>query len=310
MFKFTHNNHLKYYIDNRLYGTRQHALEEYRVEVGSIDHAHYRSSNWMQEQYRIAELVAQSVGPEFCIFYSGGSDSEIVMRMLQKIGRKPTVFFMRFKGDYNLADYNIAVEVTESLGLKLNVIDHDAIEFYKGGRAAELAAELQCSQLAYLNTYHHIIKLGMPAVMGGELMMRKKPSSAGSKWYYVCRENEDTSAMRLSLKYNIPLAYEWFTYTPEVIAYFIEHPIMQQLVADKYNYKVSTVSSKNAFLKQVFPELSGAPKLHGFERLMEFNTEAYHQLARLYSPRLTTCTDGIPLHKFRSMIYGDAYEGN
>jgi len=146
--------------------------------------------------------------------------------------------------------------------------------------------------------------------MGGELMLRKKPSSTESEWYYVCRENEDTSAMRLSLKYSIPLAYEWFTYTPEVIAYFIEHPLLQDLITNKHNYKVSTVSTKNAFLKSVFPELSGAPKLHGFERLMEFNTETYHNLAKHYPSRLTTCTDGIKLSEFRRMIYGESHEGS
>jgi hypothetical protein len=54
---FTLNNHLKYYIGDRLYGYRQHPYEKFTVDIGKVDKEHYAKSNWLLEQYRISVHV-------------------------------------------------------------------------------------------------------------------------------------------------------------------------------------------------------------------------------------------------------------
>lgn len=307
MLNFTHNNHLKYYIGDRLYDYRRNPFEPYRLDIGAVDLDHYLKSNWLHEQYKISELITQELGSKFSLFYSGGTDSEIVLRLLLKIGKPPDLFFIRFKNGLNHQDYTIATQVSESLGIKLNVIDVDIIDFFKSGEAWDLASEMQCSQIAYLNVYNQIKKIGMPTIMGGEPLLKRKPGKNGSTWHFWYRENEDGIAMRFSLKYNIPLIYEWFTYTPEAIGYFVEHPIMKNLVSDYHNYKLSSVSSKNIFLKQMMPDISGAPKLHGFEKLMQFNRETYFKLSHAFPKRMDNSVDGIPIDQFRIKLFGEDY---
>ena len=300
---FTHNNHLKYWIDDRLYGARQEGYEKYRVEVGAIDPDHYRTSNYRQEQQRTADLIYKEYGQDFVVMFSGGTDSEIVIRSFLDIGIRPRCVFIKFKDDYNALDYFIAVSITDALGLKLEVYDFDVIDFYRSGQAAEFARDIQCRQIAYLTVYNAIRDLQVPAVMGGEMLLRRAiPQNAESEWYYVIRENEDASAMRFSLKYNIPLVNEWFSYTPEMMAYFLEHPGIQRLVTDKYNYKLGSVSSKNRILRNLMPELIEKTKTHGYENLGAFNIETYFELHKTHVPRLEPSLDGIKLVDLVKML--------
>jgi len=303
---FTENNHLKYWIGDRLYGTREHVDEPYRVQIGSVDPDRLKASNWVNEQSRTAELIARDFGRDLVVMFSGGTDSEIVLRAFLKIGLRPRVVFIRFEDGYNDADYFNSWKVCSELQIDLESLDFNVKDFYQSGAAAEFAAEIQCRQIAYLSVYYHIKKLNMPAVMGGEMLLRRQVyRDRPSQWYYVFRENEDASAMRFSLKYGIPLVNEWFSYTPEMVAYYLEHPTIQKLVTEKYNYKLGSVTTKNRVLREYMPELIEKQKTHGYERLIGFNMESYDRLYNTHVKRLESSLDGILLGDVRKMLYGE-----
>jgi hypothetical protein len=294
--EFTLGNHLKYWIEDRLYGHRELPTDRYRVEVGAVDHEYMHTSSWLNEQYRTADAVYQQFGKEFAVMFSGGTDSEIVLRAFLKIGIRPRVVFVRFKNRHNNIDYINALVVCERLDIDLEVIDFDVKEFYNSGAAAEFSAEICCRQMAYLTVYHQIKQMGIPAVMGGEMLMRRSvPQGKESFWYYVIRENEDASAMRFSLKYNIPLVNEWFSYTPEMMAYYLKHPTIHSMINEKYNYKLGSVSTKNKVLYEFMPTLIHKAKTTGYEKLLGFNEETYNTLNQTHVRRLESSLDGIPL---------------
>lgn len=290
---FTFNNHLKYYINNRLYGWRENPYEKYTVTVDKIDKDHYRKSNWLNEQLRTADTIYKELGKDLIVMFSGGTDSEIVIRSFLKIGIKPSCCFIKFKNDYNLDDLKEAKKVTKKLGLKLQIIEFDIIDFYKSGQAFEFSKTIQCRQIAYLCIYFNVLKLNCPAVMGGEMLLRRYVSPTESKWYYTIRENEDASAMRFSIKYNLPLINEWFSYTPEMIAYHLENPKINKLITERFNYKLSSVTTKNEILKEYMPEIFDKVKTHGYEKLMGFNGETYETLYKSHIKRLENSLDGI-----------------
>ena len=290
---FTLNNHLTYTINNRLYGYREESFDQYKLNVGCIDKEHYAKSNWLQEQYRTADTISKEFGKDLSLLFSGGTDSEIVLRSFLNIGIIPTIYFIKFANDANIRDYYEVERVCRELNVKFNTIDFDVIDFYKSGAASEFAGVLQCSQLAYLSVYYNILKLQMPSVMGGEMLLRRHVNKQGSRWYYCIRENEDGSAMRFSLKYNIPLVNEWFSYTPEMILYYLENSDIQSLITTRYNYKLSSVSSKNKILEKIFSSVPWKIKTNGYEKLVGFNFETYKVLEREYPKRLVPSLDGI-----------------
>lgn len=299
---FTYKNHLRYYIDKELYGKRTNGIESFKVTVGSIDKDYYKTSNWINEQKRTADTIYREFGKNLIVFFSGGTDSEIVLRTFVKIGIKPRTIFIKFIDDYNLPDLELAEKITRELDVKLEILQVDIKDFYYSGQAWDLAKEIQCRQIAYLNVYNHIKKLSAPSIMGGEMLLRRHTDKDGSKWYYCFRENEDASAIRFSLKYNIPLVNEWFSYTPEMIGYYLEHPRVKWLITDRFNYKLSSVSSKNDILRQYMPDIIDKIKTHGYEKLMGFNRESYNQLYQSHVKRLEPSLDGIFIEELKNQL--------
>jgi hypothetical protein len=301
---YTKNNHLYYTIGDRKFGIRTTPYEKYKVFTGSIDSNVYKKSSWRNELKNTARSVLKEYGKDVTLFLSGGTDSEIVLRNFLEIGHKPKCVAIKFTNDYNLNDINEAIEISNSLNVKLDIINFDIKNFYRSGEALEFSKEINCTQITYLMVYYHIKKLGLPAVMGGEQLLKREVTKNGSFWYHCFRENEDASAMRFSEKYNIPIVNEWFSYTPEMMLYFLENDDVQNLINNKFNYKLTSVSSKNQILKKLFPEIKLRKKTHGFERLLALNGEVYRKFNTFQIKRLTNCLDGIPIHNLINNLKG------
>jgi hypothetical protein len=301
---FTHNNHLTYHIGDRLFGKRSNPTESFKVSVGSIDHAYYKQSSYLEELHRIADIIYNDFGNDFGIFLSGGTDSEIVVRNFVDIGIKPKCFTIRFEDDLNLADVIEAEEIAKELNVPIYIIDVNVKEFAYSGQATEFADTIQCTQLAYLIVFNEIVKLGIPSIMGGELMLRRG-FNPNSYWFHCFRENEDASSVRCSLLHSIPIVNEYFSYTPEIMLHYLEHPDIVSLVNQRYNYKLGSVSSKNAILNKLVPNIRPKIKTHGYEKLMGLNNEFYRQLGNSHITRLEPSLDGIEYNNLMSMLRGN-----
>lgn len=302
---FTYNNHLKYTINNVLWGCRTNSIQKFNVTVGSIDNDHYKHSNYLNELHRTADLVYHDYGKDFALFLSGGTDSEIVLRNLLDIGIIPQCYTIKFKDNYNISDVIEAQDLARDLNVTLNLIDFDVKDFVLSGEAAEFGSNIQCTQVTYLMVYKSILNIGLPAVMGGELLLKRNINTAPSTWYYCLRENEDCSAIRFSLKYGIPLVNEWFSYTPELMLYYLEHELIKKLVTEKYNFKLTSVSSKNSILQTLVPDIRHRIKTHGFENLLGFNFESYRLLTNSQILRLENSLDGIEYSECIRMLRGN-----
>jgi len=291
---FTHNNYLKYSIGGREYGYRETPTEKYEVSLGSIDVDQYRTSSFENELHRTAQLVREDFGKDFVLFLSGGTDSEIVLRNFIAIGIKPRCVIIKFEDNYNIGEIYEAREIAKELDVKLDVINFDVKNFFYSGEAAEFGEQIQSTQITYIMVYKHILQLGFPAVMGGEAGLTRQVNKDNSYWYYAFRENEDASAMRFSNKFKIPLVNEWFSYTPELLLYYLESEDIQKLVSERYNYKLTAASSKNRILAKLYPYFRQKFKKHGFESLIAFNSICYDDIGRNQIPRLEFSLDGVP----------------
>jgi hypothetical protein len=302
---FTHQNHLKYSIGGRQYGYRETEIEKFEVSLGAVDPDQYRTSSFENELNRTAQLIQEDLGKDLILFLSGGTDSEIVLRNFIHNGFKPRCAMIRFKGGYNAGEVYEAEAIANELDVKLDIIDFDVKDFFFSGEATEFGEQIQSTQITYIMVYNQILKLGAPAVMGGEAGLTRQVSKDGSFWYYAFRENEDASAMRFSLKYNIPLVNEYFSYTPELLLYYLESEGVKSLVTEKYNYKLTAASSKNKILATLYPKFRRKPKRHGFESLIAFNGMAYEEIGLNQIPRLEYSLDGVPYDQAIKQLRGE-----
>lgn len=301
MTNFTYNNHISYSIGGRQFGYRETPYEKYEVSVGAIDPDHYRKSNWRQEQFRIADMVYRDLGKDLVVMFSGGTDSEIVLRAFKHIGVTPRALFVEFTSGFNASELIAAREVTKSLGLPLEVVRVDVEKFYRSGAAQEIALSVQCASLAFLTIFDQIIKLQAPAVMGGTMTFYRRPTREGSEWFHSYAERDECSAMRLSLKHSIPVVHDWFMYTPECMGYFFEDPGIQAVLTTRYNFKTWTDSSKNEVIDKWFPGILKKKKT-GYENLSALRTESDITIGQSLIQILDGGLDGLSLEALRKQL--------
>lgn len=281
MFNFTHNNHLKHYIGGELFGTRTNKFQQYTTDVGSIDPEYYAKSNYRQELLRVARLQYDDLGKDLVLFISGGTDSEIMARSFAAQGLKPKCIIIKFTGDYNLDEVKEAVAVAEELALPYEIVDFDVRGFYLSGEADKLAMDIQCELLPFLVFFKVSQQLQTPTVLGGELLIEKyKNHDFKPEWVLRNIETLEASHVRFSQKFNIPFIIEWFSYTPELMLYYLEHPGIKYLVADKTPYW-SVTPIKNIILRKLVPELRIKEKTTGYEKLKGLHVESRARLASL-----------------------------
>ena len=301
---FTHNNHLSYTIGTTPFGYRTDSIAKYSVQLGSIDPDRYTVSSYADELHRTADLVRKDLGKDLVLFLSGGTDSEIVLRNFVYNGFKPKCVALRFENDYNAGEVTEAQAIANELDIDLEIIDFNVHEFYYSGEATEFGNKIQCTQLTYNMVYKSVLQLGAPAVMGGEALLTRQVNINDSFWYYTFRENEDASAMRFTDTFNVPLVNEWFSYTPELLLHYLEHPRIQELVTNKHNYKLNSASSKNVILRELYPYFRTKEKTHGFESLLAFNYVSYKAIGAEQIKRLESSIDGIPFEQAIKQLKG------
>lgn len=291
---YTFDNHLKYWIGERLWDIRKNPLEKFEVDIGTIDPAYYNKTSFQNECYRIADNIWKESGGDIVIFLSGGTDSEIVARSFVEIGIKPICYTVRFTEGWNQHNVDEAIDCANDLGLQHNIINFNVTDFINSGEAKEFSKKISCTQIQYLILYHNIIKLGMPATMGGEVLLKRKANVSPNLWYLTYREDEDASAIRASKLSGIPIIQEWFLYTPEIILKYLESPGTQNLILGKNNFKLNSASSKNMILKTLFPAITGRLKSHGWEKILGLNLQCLRELSRELILPLEPSLDGIP----------------
>jgi hypothetical protein len=282
MFNLTHNNHYQHFIDGELFGVRTNKFQQYTTDIGSVvDWDYYRKNDFNAERLRIAQLQYNDLGADLVLFVSGGLDSEIMVRSYVEQGLKPLCIVIKFRGDYNLSDVDEAVSLLTELDVPYKVIDYDVKEFYHSGRAAELAKEIQCELLPFLVFFDVSRTLGAPTVLGGELLIEKyRGKNQVPGWVLRNLENYEAAHVRFSRIYNIPFIIEWFSYTPEIMLYYLDRPIIQRLTSPASPYW-SITPVKNKILTSLVPGLRKKSKGTGYENLKALLHESKQMLGAL-----------------------------
>lgn len=298
--EFTCGNHLTYSINQNKFGYRETPFDRYEVSVGKVDLDYYRHNSWLNEQHRIGSLVLNNIGKDFVLLYSG-LNSECILRVLISLNIKPILIFIRFVGDYNLNEYYHAVKTASDLGLELSVFDYDIIDSYRSKELTEFADSINCGNIMQAVLCHVTHKLQSPAIIGQEITFRKDIKLNSADWYYYFPENANASILRYSLKYNIPVISEWFSYTPESIGYFLD-----KLDFHNYQYKISTNSVQNQLFLDMFPNLTHINHRNGYENLFGLLTEFNVRGNQLHSG-LDHVVSGIRLDDLKLQLFGKEY---
>jgi len=199
-----------------------------------------------------------------CVYFSGGLDSELVLRSYIDIGADPIVNIFRFEDHINEYDVSYAIVVCESLGIKYNVIDFNIAKFFE--QDAEYISDISqidrprgLPQLKFLDYTEGFAVLGIGDPRWSRSIKDNTP------WILLDQEH-DTGWDKYILHKNIPAIAQWFKWTPQLVLAYTELDWFKNLVINnKWSGREGVTSTKLLGYREAYPDLLHRDKKTGME---------------------------------------------
>jgi len=300
MFEYTLNNHFKFGYNGVAYNQRQSKDDEFWVGYGT---ANQEVGTFKEECFRAARLIRDRVyalSLPIDVMYSGGADSEVMLRSFLEQDIQVNVNITEFKDNLNSQDVECAYKFCEIN--KINPIVHklDVSEFLES-EAFEYAEFSKCpspQMLVFMWLYDRV--KGVP-ILGYNTNIVHRDFSKYWSWdlrtmtviereikeypkvpWYVKRHEKHMSVFRYPMLKNKPAVPGFFVYTPELLLSFLRHPWAKHLTECKEWGEIDIELSKKKIYEEGFPNLIQAKKQTGFEQIMDLDLKCRTVLMQKY----------------------------
>jgi hypothetical protein len=202
------------------------------------------------------------------IFFSGGSDSEVILRSYLNIGSKPDVVVVRYENDYNKKDVDDAIEISKCLNVDIKILDMNLQHYYEN-EATEIADIAQIDRPRMLPSlkYADLIGDGLPIIGHSDVRwFQPKDHRYKKQWLGQCHEYECGPDKYIQAK-NRPAIYQWFRWTPGLMLSYTKMPWFQRLIQGGYPGEDEIDNTKIIGFSEQYGELLPRKKLTGFENI-------------------------------------------
>lgn len=193
------------------------------------------------------------------ILFSGGLDSEIVIRAFLDSGRPFNVVTNRFLNGLNAHEITWTEKISQQLGIEITYIDLDILNWLTSNQSLELAKISKCAYSEMLPTMKLIHDVwfnlnGVPVLGNGDFYA----SLIDQRWQYI--EFEYIVAwMRYCVEQNVMSAVNFFQLTPEISLSMALDPLIQDTVmSNRYSnlrstkYKVYKKYWRDIFIREKY----------------------------------------------------------
>lgn len=285
MYYVTHNNHFKFGWGDHQYNFND-SLGKFWVEFGR---AKYMPSSFKDECLRAAGLIRESVSQPLLVCFSGGIDSEIIVRSLQEknIHFEVAIMILNYNNvkNINQHDNSYAFDYVIKYQIPYHIVEIDLSNFIKNKFKSE-ADKYQGSYLGILLhteivkqfPNHHCI-LG-----GGDIKLKRhryngRPNVPGM---FIEESEISINAIEAAHFQNHGVSNRFFMHTPELMLAWLTDPDVAHWIKIEYalanKYTVIDYHGIKAFvLYKHWPEMIPRPKYNGFENLTLWKPECYHE---------------------------------
>jgi hypothetical protein len=231
---------------------------------------------YKEELLKVAQSTIDTFPNErLTLLFSGGADSEVILRSYLAVGYPIRVVIYRYENDFNLYDVSYAVTICNMLGVDYSVIDFNLTKFYEkdAERYAELSEIDRPAALPYLNFLE--VADGIPVLGQGDPWWYRKQGidySIKGSWEYGDMETF-TGTSKFLMAINRPGIPVWFKWRPGLVWSYTNLKWFKELTNDGFIGKCGVSSTKLQGYKEVFPDMIHRVKATGFEKIGSLVTE-------------------------------------
>jgi hypothetical protein len=269
MIYFNENNWVTWsYNDQPIQGRSSSASDIFKVHHNPDPKP---IGTFLEEGIRAAKSVANHYqGRQLDLFFSGGLDSEIMVRSFYAAGLKPRVHIVRYENDINLEDVSYAIAIANSLNIDYNIIDMNIKKFFEND-AERIAEQAQMDRPRMLPSliYGDLVD-GVSILAMGEALWQRTDSDYSKKgtWQYWEIES-DYACDKYNLFHGRESIHLWHRWTPELVLAHTKYKWFYKLINDGYPKRLGNTSTKIIGFKEEFPDLLERKKYTGFERISD-----------------------------------------
>lgn len=254
------------YGNNIPFGVQQGATE-FSTQFGPVESCIFGEFKH-ELQMAAASTLDCYPGLKPSILFSGGSDSELMLRAYLDIGANPDVFIFRYENDSNIYDVSYAITICSMLGIGYKIIDFNLRSFFEND--AERISELSQIDRPRALPYCKFIEMvdGLPILGASDLTLMRTDSDYTKKgnWIVRCWEH-DIGWSKFIRAIEKPAVAEWFKWTPGLVLSVLNTNWCKKLVNDEYYGKLGTNSTKLLGYREAYPDLISRVKKTGFEEV-------------------------------------------
>ena len=243
------------YSNGELYGNKQSGYDQFSLALNNVVTRPVKS--YYQELVENAKLLTEDYSGKFDLLFSGGIDSEIILRLYLDLKIPVNVFIFKYENDYNYKDYNQAISTCRALGVTPTVIDFNLKKFFEND-AYDIWKKvhfLNAGRLPHMKMIEYLD--GIPILGDGN-----------PEWVYVNGEwlcvfaEVDTQWTSYCNLIGRTAITNWYEYSPEIALAYMKEPLVQQLfTTTQPNSRVI----KYQLHQQYWKDLAPRDKLIGFE---------------------------------------------
>lgn len=260
------NNWLTWSVNGSPYALRSDKNDV--VTFSASKHSLNSVGSYKEELLNNAAKMRDYYSDPFDVLYSGGIDSEVILRVFKELGIKHNTIIVRYKDGYNARELANALDYVTTLNIPYKVIDFDLKKFYEND-AYDLCVKSSCIRVGRVNHIKFCIDFcdNIPVMGEGDIYWYRTYGTdynLPTEWKFLVSEASHNCNMYLTHlgRENVCDFYE---FTPELIKAYNQQPIMKQLLNDELQGKISNWSSKWAMHSQLWPDMVKRIKLTGLE---------------------------------------------
>lgn len=286
---------------------RQNLTDTFQVEFDSCPGT---VASLRAESIAACESIRDTYPNErLCLMFSGGAESEVMVRAFLAAKIPIDVYIARFEKDYNIYDVSHAVVACEAMQVPYKIIDFDLTHFFEH-RAEHYACASQIFEpflLPHL-AFSEMVD-GVPILAGGEVALQRADSDYSKKGTWLVEEKEyNWGWAKYFLSTNRPAIPDWCRWTSNLYLSWMQLHWFKRLINDEYYGKLGINSTKIEGYREQWPELIPRVKAHGFEHIGNMVKELDTYLAVKYNRKAHEARLTYTVDEFYRLIKGNTNE--
>lgn len=261
MLQTTENNWYKWYYEGtEFFSRRKKGTGEFRTYLTPTCET---IGNFKQETIKAVKSTLDVYSDlVHCLFFSGGVDSEMILRAYLEVGYVPEVFVVRYENDYNKADVDMALEVCKCLNVDINIIDMELVKFFEN-EAVDISELAQIDRPRMLPSLKYMDLVdGLPVIGHSDVRWYKTKEHV---WLAQCFEHDIGCDKYIMLK-NRPAIYQWFKWTPGLVLSYTKMKWFRDLISNKFPGQPDN-NNKILGYSRFYNDMIPREKLTGFESI-------------------------------------------